>query len=52
MKYIVEDWQTEEELKVFDTEEERDEWMDENCEYFSDGAFLIDGRKVCATCDW
>ena len=46
MKYYVEDWLTDEVLAVFDTEEERKKWLDENVEYFSDGAYLADGRKI------
>lgn len=47
MKYIVADWMTDEPLKVFDTDEERDEWIDDNVEIFSDGGYLSDGRRVC-----
>lgn len=40
MKYIVETWLTEEVIKVFSTQEDLDAWMDENAEWFSDGAFV------------
>lgn len=46
MEYIVEDWLTEEVLKVFETEESRNQWIKENVTFFSDGGFLEDGRKV------
>ena len=52
MKYYVEDWLGGTPIKEFDTPEERDEWMDENCEWFSDGCYLEDIGKVCATCDY
>lgn len=31
MKYIIEDWLTEEIIQVFSSEEERDEWIEDNC---------------------
>jgi hypothetical protein len=46
MKYIVENWLTEETLKVFDSEEERDQWLEENVNRFSDGGYLDDGTKI------
>lgn len=46
MKYIVEDWITEETLKTFDTEEERESWIKENVNMFSDGGYLDDGTKI------
>ena len=46
MKYIVEDWMTDETIKEFDTEEEREEWIRENITYYSDGGYLDDGRKI------
>ena len=42
MKYIVENWMTEEVIKVFDSEEDRQEWINENCVSFSDGCFIED----------
>ncbi len=42
MKYIVEDWLTEETIKVFSSEEERQEWINDNCISFSDGVFITD----------
>ena len=42
MKYIVETWLTEEVIQVFYSEKEREEWMKDNCEWFSDGCFLKD----------
>ena len=46
MKYIVENWITEEIIAVFDTEDARQKWLDENCDYCSDGGYLSDGTKV------
>ncbi|WP_156059452.1 hypothetical protein [Acetivibrio ethanolgignens] len=45
MKYIVENWLTEETIKVFDSEEERQEWINDNCISFSDGSY-IDGTET------
>lgn len=48
MKYIIENWMTEETIKVFSTYEEREEWMDDNCVWFSDGCFIKDTDiKIC-----
>ena len=44
-KYIVENWITEETIKVFDSEEERQEWLNYNCISFSDGNY-IDGTEI------
>ena len=44
-KYIVENWLTEETIKVFDSEEERQEWLNDNCISFSDGNY-IDGTEI------
>lgn len=46
MKYIVETWLTEEIIAVFDSEEEREMWLNDNVNYFSDGAFLDDGTQI------
>lgn len=46
MKYIVGNWITDEILKVFDTDEERDQWITENVNIYSDGGFLDDGTKI------
>lgn len=46
MKYIVENWFTEETLAVFDTEEDRQKWLNDNCDYYSDGAYLSDGTRI------
>ena len=40
MKYIVENWLTEETIKVFANEEERQEWINNNCISFSDGGYI------------
>lgn len=45
MKYIVENWLTEETIKVFDSEEERQEWINDNCISFPDGCY-IDGTET------
>ncbi len=42
MKYIVEDWMTEETIKVSSSEKERQEWINVNCTSFSDGVFITD----------
>lgn len=42
MKYIIEDWLTEDILKIFNSEEERNEWINENCISFSDGVYVLD----------
>ena len=42
MKYIVENWLTEGIIKIFRSEKERDEWIEDNCEWFSDGCFIKD----------
>lgn len=42
IKYIIEDWLTEEIIQVFSSEEERDEWIEDNCTWFSDGCFITD----------
>lgn len=42
MKYIVENWMTEEVIKIFASEEERNQWIKDNCISFSDGTFIAD----------
>ena len=42
MKYIVENWMTEETIKVFGSDEERQEWINDNCISFSDGCYIND----------
>lgn len=42
MKYIIENLLTEEAMKVFDSEEKREEWIRENCISFSDGVYIQD----------
>lgn len=44
--YFVEDWDTEEVIECFKTEEERSGWLIENGTDTIDGFFLHDGRKV------
>ena len=46
MKYYVENWLTEEIIKVFNSDDERMEWLNDNVTYFSDGGFLDDGTKI------
>ena len=46
MKYIVANWLTDEVIKMFDFEEERDQWLTENINRFSDGCYLDDGTKI------
>lgn len=46
MKYVVENYLTDEILKIFQSEEEREEWLNDNVEYFEDGGFLCDGTKI------
>ena len=45
-RFKVLDWYSNEIIKEFWTEDERDEWMDENCEYYSDGAYIEGIGKV------
>lgn len=40
--YHVCDWLTGEVIAAFHTEEAREEWMDDNCEWFSDGCYIKD----------
>ena len=42
MKYIVENWVTEEIIKIFNSEEERQKWINDNCISFSDGCYIND----------
>lgn len=44
--YFVEDWDTEETIECFATEEERDEWLMENMIDTPNGGFLKDGRRI------
>lgn len=44
MKYIMENWLTEETIKEFDGEEEREEWIRNNCKIFSDGCYITDTK--------
>ena len=46
MKYIVENWLTEEIIKVFPSDEERQKWLLDNVNSFSDGGYLDDGTKI------
>lgn len=46
MKYVVENWFTGEDIIVFDTEEQRQKWLDENVSQSPDGGFLKDGTQV------
>lgn len=46
MKYYVENWLTEEIIKVFNSDYEREEWLNDNVTYFSDGGYLDDGGSV------
>lgn len=39
-KFVIEDWLTEEIIKIFDTEEQRNDWITENCISFSDGCYI------------
>ena len=45
-RYIVGDWNSDDIIKSFDSEEDRQEWLDDNVTFYSDGGFLEDGRKV------
>ena len=45
-KYIVENWLTDEIIKVFPTEESREEWLRDNVNFYSDGGYLDDGTKI------
>lgn len=42
MRYIVENWETEEVIKVFESGEERNEWIKKKCTSSNDGVFIAD----------
>lgn len=42
MKYIVEDLITEQTIKVFNSEKEREEWINDNCTWSSKECFITD----------
>lgn len=46
MKYIVANWLTEEIICSFNSEEERNQWIKDNVNNFSDGGYLDDGTKI------
>ena len=46
MKYIVADWLTEEIIRTFDSEEDRNQWIKDNVNRFSDGGYLDNGIKI------
>lgn len=52
MKYIIENWETEEVIKIFGTEGERKKWISENTVSFYDGVFIkdTDVRISCYEC--
>lgn len=49
MRYIVEDWETEEVIRVFDSEEERSEWIKKKCTSFNGGVFIT-GTETRISC--
>lgn len=49
MRYIVENWETEEVIKVFDSEEERNEWIKKKCTSSNDGVFIT-GTEIRISC--
>lgn len=45
--YQVCDWYTHEVIAEFDAEDEREYWLEENCQWFSDGCYMEStGNKV------
>lgn len=47
MKYYVETWSNEQELCSFETEQERKEWLEENCNLTESGGYLKEtGERV------
>ena len=52
MKYYVENWDTQEEIAVFDTEAERKAWMKQNVTVKPyEGGYLKDGTRI-ALYEW
>ena len=49
MKYVIKEMMTEGIIKVFSSEEERDEWIEDNCTWFSDGCFITDTETKIST---
>lgn len=49
MKYIIENWTTEETIRTFNSEEEREKWIRENCTTFDNGTFIT-GTEVRISC--
>jgi hypothetical protein len=49
MRYIVENRETEEVIKIFDSEEERNEWINKKCTSFNDGVFIA-GTEIRISC--
>ena len=46
MKYIVENFYTEQIIKVFDTEEQRQDWIDNNVSMIGEGGYTKDGTRI------
>lgn len=49
MKYIIENWTTKETIRTFNSEEEREKWIRENCTTFDNGTFIT-GTEVRISC--
>lgn len=46
MKYFVANWDTEEIIKVFDSFEDRQNWIERNVKIDHTGGYLEDGTKI------
>lgn len=47
--YQVVNWTSHEVIEEFETEESMEYWMENNCEWFSDGCYLIDSTTKIYT---
>ncbi|WP_242357066.1 hypothetical protein [Hungatella effluvii] len=52
MKYIVEDRSTDETLKEFDSEEEREKWIADNCTWIADRCYVTGTKIQIAIYEW
>ena len=48
--YLVVDWLTDDVIREFWTEEARDAWMNDHCEWYSDGCYLADTSTKVYCC--
>lgn len=52
MKYIVEDRSTDETIKEFDSEEEREKWIADNCTWIADRCYVTGTEIQIAIYEW